>query len=67
MCIPSDAEIARATRDQILFRNLGPIFYTDGSVVNTKVRAVTIQYNNLATRQVFLGRVSNANVFLVEL
>lgn len=67
MHISSSAEIARAKHDQTLSRNLGPIFYTDGSAVNGKVGAVAIQHGTPATRQTFLGRAPEATVFLAEL
>ena len=66
-CISGSVETAIAEHDQILSRSSGPVFYTDGSAINGKVGAVAIRYDTLTTRQAFLGRTPEANVFLAEL
>jgi ribonuclease HI len=65
--IEDTMERATNTHDQILERNDSLVFYTDGSAINEKVGAATIQHNPRKTQQAFLGRKTEASVFMAEL
>jgi ribonuclease HI len=65
--IATSAEAARAIDDQILQQNSGLTIYTDGSAINGKVGASAVQHGLSITRQTFVGRTPEANVFLAEM